>query len=134
MFQENPRSCFENVFNKFQNLGNRTFGKNGEDGRHDPSNQILKTLTEMRMQTLDNSDGYEWIIAINAHEMVINGVMTITMLVMVIADACGGSSPHPQTISQAICGYCDHLHLPKARQVEVKARIITMTFAVNSSC
>ena len=29
---------------------------------------------------------------------------------------------------------CDHLHLPKARQVEVKARIIAMTFAVNSTC
>ena len=29
---------------------------------------------------------------------------------------------------------CELFHLPKARQVEVKARIITMTFAVNSAC
>ena len=29
---------------------------------------------------------------------------------------------------------CEHLHLPKARQVEFKARIIAMAFAVNSAC
>ena len=29
---------------------------------------------------------------------------------------------------------CEHLHLPRARQVEFKARIIAMTFAVNSTC
>ena len=29
---------------------------------------------------------------------------------------------------------CDHLQLPKARQVEFKARIIATTFAVNSAC
>ena len=29
---------------------------------------------------------------------------------------------------------CEHLHLPKAQQVEFKARIIAMIFAVNSTC
>ena len=29
---------------------------------------------------------------------------------------------------------CEHLHLPKAQQVEFTARIIAMTFAVNSTC
>ena len=41
----------------------------------------------------------------------------------------------PKQLPQAICGYCVTIFiLPKARQVEVKARIIAMTFAVNSSC
>ena len=52
-----------------------------------------------------------------------------------IEDACGGSSPHPQTTPPSNLRVLrDHLYLPDARQVEVKARIITMTFAVNSSC
>ena len=53
----------------------------------------------------------------------------------IIEDACGGSSPHPQTTRPSDLRVLrDHLYLPEARQVEVKARIITMTFAVNSSC
>ena len=53
----------------------------------------------------------------------------------IIEDACGGSSPHPQTTRPSnLRVLCGHLYLPEARQVDVKAAIITMTFAVNFSC
>ena len=52
-----------------------------------------------------------------------------------IEDACGGASPHPQTIPPSnMQVLCEHLHLPKARQVEPKARVAAMVFAVNSTC
>ena len=51
-----------------------------------------------------------------------------------IEDACGGSSPHPQTTPPSnLLVLRDHLYLPEARQVDVKARIIA-TFAVDSLC
>ena len=54
---------------------------------------------------------------------------------VVIEDAYGGSSPHPQTTPPSdLWVLCEHLHLPKARQVEFKARIIAMVFAANSTC
>ena len=53
----------------------------------------------------------------------------------IIEDAWGGSSPHPQTTPPSnLRGLCEHLDLPKARQVEFKARIIPRTFARKSTC
>ena len=65
----------------------------------------------------------------------IRGEFLVRKNVKHIEDACGGSSPHPQTTPPSNLRVLrDHLYFPEARHVEVKARIITMTFAVNSSC
>ena len=47
------------------------------------------------------------------------------ILEFIIEDACGGSSPHPQaTPPSNMRVLCEHLHVPKARQVEFKANCI----------
>ena len=40
----------------------------------------------------------------------------------------------PNNSPSNLWGLCKHLDLPKARQVERKARIVAMTFALNSLC
>ena len=59
----------------------------------------------------------------------------LVIVFILIEDACGGSLPHPQAPPpNNLRVLCEHLHLPKPRQVEFKARIIAMTCAVNSTC
>ena len=50
------------------------------------------------------------------------------MLDLILEDVCGVASPHPQTTPASnLWVLCEHLHLAKARQLEFKARIITIS-------